>query len=182
MLHSFAFFDYSGAFPLISPLPRPMDFSKALHYFMQLVSVLNHCHVSHMTHGALNPCSILVERKYNIKLLDFGHATWIDDDSPKVVHRIGTSTDPDYFSPEVLSGAPYDARIADVWSCGIIFCMLITGCLPYEDSAVDFTKRKVILPSGVPPVAKDLLRRMLTEDGDNRITVNLLDECVRLAS
>ena len=38
---------------------------------------------------------------------------------------------PYYIAPEVVSGAAYTAK-ADVWSCGVVACILLTGIVPLD--------------------------------------------------
>ena len=44
--------------------------------------------------------------------------------------RIGT---PSYMSPEVVQRMPY-AKPADIWSCGVVLFVLLSGSLPFVGS------------------------------------------------
>ncbi|KAF8325425.1 kinase-like domain-containing protein [Cantharellus anzutake] len=134
----FAFLEYFNSSPLISSLPRAMGFLKAVRYLHQLTSTLNYCHGLRIAHGNINPSSVVVDRKDNLRLMGFGYASWVDDDSSKVACLLDASLDLNYVSPEVL--------------------VLLTGSLPYGDIVLDPTKRRVVVPPGIPPVAADLLR------------------------
>lgn len=38
---------------------------------------------------------------------------------------------PCYAPPEMVSGRNYDGFVSDVWSMGIIFYVMVCGCLPF---------------------------------------------------
>ena len=59
----------------------------------------------------------------NVKLCDFGYAkNEFIDSRPKTV-----SGTPDYIAPEVLMHDQYDGKIADIWSCGVVLYVMLTG-------------------------------------------------------
>ena len=62
-----------------------------------------------------------------IKLIDFGLACPFN--SPENKNKVvGTML---YMSPEILKRqSPYDGK-SDMWAIGIVFYMMITGCIPY---------------------------------------------------
>ncbi|XP_078463131.1 testis-specific serine/threonine-protein kinase 6 [Lampetra planeri] len=39
-----------------------------------------------------------------------------------------------YTSPEVLLGTPYDPRLLDLWSLGVVLFIMVTGYMPFDDS------------------------------------------------
>ena len=63
--------------------------------------------------------------------------------------RVGT---PDYMSPEVLQsrGGSYDAKKADLWSCGVVLYVMVVGQYPFshsEDSQFHVEKQhKLVVP------------------------------------
>ena len=59
----------------------------------------------------------------NVKLCDFGYAkNEFIDSRPKTV-----SGTPDYIAPEVLMHDEYDGKTADIWSCGVVLYVMLTG-------------------------------------------------------
>eukprot|EP00479_Gromia_sphaerica_P005616 TRINITY_DN16688_c0_g1_i1.p1 TRINITY_DN16688_c0_g1~~TRINITY_DN16688_c0_g1_i1.p1 ORF type:complete len:56 (+),score=6.90 TRINITY_DN16688_c0_g1_i1:113-280(+) len=38
-----------------------------------------------------------------------------------------------YAAPEMHGGEQYDARLADTWSCGVVFFTLLTGMPPFRE-------------------------------------------------
>ena len=62
----------------------------------------------------------------NLKLCDFGYSkNEYVDSRPKSV-----SGTPDYIAPEVLLNDNYDGKTADIWSCGVLLYVMMTGGLP----------------------------------------------------
>ena len=61
----------------------------------------------------------------NVKLCDFGYSkNEFVDSRPKTV-----SGTPDYIAPEVLLNDQYDGMKADIWSCGVMLYVMLTGAL-----------------------------------------------------
>ena len=99
---------------------------------LQILSAINYCHKNGICHRDLKPENILLLNKENengednkIKIIDFGLSQYISD--KKLNSRVGTAY---YVSPEVLSGE-YSEK-CDVWSIGIILCVLLTGEPPFN--------------------------------------------------
>jgi calcium-dependent protein kinase len=106
-----------------------------------LLSCVNHCHSKNIMHRDLKPENIMLEenKDYNqIKIIDFGTATYFERGKPHKL-RVGT---PYYIAPEVLNGN-YTEK-CDVWSCGIIAYILLSGKPPFngKDDAKIFEKIK----------------------------------------
>ena len=97
----------------------------------QLLNAINYLHSSHIVHRDLKPENIMLtgepkDGNYQIKLIDFGAAT-IFTPGKKISKFIGTSY---YIAPEVLK-ENYDEK-CDVWSCGVIFYILLCGYPPFN--------------------------------------------------
>lgn len=84
---------------------------------------------------------------------------------------------PYYIAPEVIK-ENYNEK-CDVWSCGVIMYILLSGVPPFNGSDDDeimekvqqgkFSFKKAIF-SKVSDAAKNLIKRMLTKDVNKRIT------------
>uniref|UniRef100_A0A8C2KCV5 Calcium/calmodulin-dependent serine protein kinase b n=1 Tax=Cyprinus carpio TaxID=7962 RepID=A0A8C2KCV5_CYPCA len=81
-------------------------------------------------------------------------------------------------APEVVKREPYGKPV-DVWGCGVILFILLSGCLPFygtkERLFEAIVKGKYKMNprqwSQISESAKDLVRRMLMLDPAERITV-----------
>ena len=70
----------------------------------------------------------------NVKICDFGYSkNEFVDSRPKTV-----SGTPDYIAPEVLMADQYDGKKADIWSCGVMLYVMVTGArlLPVQTMEV----------------------------------------------
>ncbi|KAG6938957.1 testis-specific serine kinase 6 [Chelydra serpentina] len=73
-----------------------------------------------------------------------------------------------YASPEVLLGIPYDAKKYDIWSLGVVLYVMVTGCMPFDDTHIHSMPRRqkkgVLYPDGLPPLpepCKTLIAQLL---------------------
>ena len=102
---------------------------EAAKILIQIMSAINYCHKNGICHRDLKPENILLlnkedNRNYQIKLIDFGLSHLING---KQRSRVGTAY---YVSPEVLKGE-YTEK-CDIWSAGVILCILLTGEPPFN--------------------------------------------------
>ena len=101
----------------------------------QIFSALAYMHRKDIAHRDIKFENIvLVDRfkkgedeKINIKIIDFGLAIKAN----MKVNPCGVTGTPSYIAPEVLKG--FFCLESDVWSCGIILCILLVGKNPYKD-------------------------------------------------
>jgi calcium-dependent protein kinase len=102
--------------------------AQAAQIMRQLFSVVAFLHARGIVHRDLKPENILLEDKYDelsIKIVDFGAATYLDERG-QASRIAGTAY---YIAPEVLTGS-YDEK-CDVWSCGVILYILLSGVPPF---------------------------------------------------
>ncbi|KAJ5076815.1 serine/threonine-protein kinase gin4-related [Anaeramoeba ignava] len=146
---------------------------EALCLFQQIIYGLEYCHNHLICHRDLKPENLLVDKKQNIKIADFGMARLINAGS-----LASTSCgSPHYASPEVVRGIPYDGMASDVWSCGVILYALLIGRLPFDDNNLTKVLQKVeqgvyTIPNTLSQNKVDLIQRMLTVDPKQRITIS----------
>lgn len=84
---------------------------------------------------------------------------------------------PCYAAPEMIAGKKYKGIKVDLWSSGVILFALLCGYLPFDDSKTQKLYYKIMkgeykIPHEfVSPLARDLIKRILTTDPNKRITI-----------
>ncbi|GFZ22011.1 calcium-dependent protein kinase 33 [Actinidia rufa] len=141
-----------------------------------IVNVVHICQFMGVMHRDLKPENFLLSDKSGnpmLKATDFGLSVFIEEGN---VYRdvVGSAY---YVAPEVLRRR-YGKEI-DIWSAGVILYILLSGVPPFWAETekgifdailkgdIDFASRP--WPS-ISSSAKDLVRRMLTQDPQKRIT------------
>ena len=99
--------------------------------FKELIEGLEACHMAGVAHRDLKLDNIMLGDDWDLKIADFGYATLISgkDKSGKLCTPVGTLS---YAAPEILSKKTYYGLFADIFSCGVILFILVTGKLPFE--------------------------------------------------
>ncbi|KAI6704517.1 hypothetical protein NL676_007479 [Syzygium grande] len=141
-----------------------------------IVNVVHICHFMGVLHRDLKPENFLLASKDEgamLKATDFGLSVFIEEG--KVYRDIVGSAY--YVAPEVLQ-RKYGKEI-DIWSAGVILYILLSGVPPFWaetekgifnailQGEIDFVSDP--WPS-ISDGAKDLIRKMLTQDPEKRIT------------
>ncbi|XP_037494765.1 CBL-interacting serine/threonine-protein kinase 1 isoform X3 [Jatropha curcas] len=150
--------------------------------FQQLIDGVSYCHNKGVFHRDLKLENVLVDSKGNIKISDFGLSALpkhFRDDG--LLHT--TCGSPNYVAPEILSNRGYNGATSDIWSCGVILYVILTGYLPFDDRnlAVLYQKFSCLIfqifkgdaqiPKWLSPGAQNMIRRILDPNPVTRITV-----------
>mmetsp|Transcript_14733 Transcript_14733/g.12550 ORF Transcript_14733/g.12550 Transcript_14733/m.12550 type:complete len:203 (+) Transcript_14733:223-831(+) len=101
--------------------------------FLQIIQGVKECHEAGVVHRDLKLENLLFSSEFNLKIADFGLATWFGggDDAPTLLtSECGTET---YMAPEIKEGNKYDGKKADIYSCGVILLILVLGINPFPN-------------------------------------------------
>eukprot|EP00835_Amoeboradix_gromovi_P002776 NODE_164_length_16443_cov_0.166544.p4 type:complete len:368 gc:universal NODE_164_length_16443_cov_0.166544:14459-13356(-) len=99
--------------------------------FSQLVSAILYLQLNNIVHRDLKDENLVVDEFYNVKLIDFGSASFIPEDTKNYFDRfLGTV---DFASPEILKGCQYRGPEAEIWAMGVILYVLYSRNIPFKN-------------------------------------------------
>ena len=110
----------------------PLSEAEALDIVIAATKGLAAAHEENIVHRDIKPDNIMLTRKGQVKIADFGlaRATSEDMELTKAGQILGT---PAYMSPEQCLGERVDHR-SDLFSAGVILYQLLTGDKPFTGS------------------------------------------------
>ncbi len=103
-----------------------------LELFIQVAEAVAHAHSNLVVHRDLKPSNILVDRQGQVKLLDFGIASLLDEASGQPAERTVTAAralTPEYAAPEQILGEAVTTA-TDVYALGVVLYQLLSGRHP----------------------------------------------------
>ncbi|KAM3936707.1 testis-specific serine/threonine-protein kinase 1-like [Leptodactylus fuscus] len=158
----------------------PMPELLARKLFHQLATAVKYCHDLGIVHRDLKCENILLDKELNVKLSDFGFARRLSHDSSgKTILSKTFCGSTAYAAPEVLQGIPYEPKVYDIWSLGVILFIMVSGSMPYDDSNIKKMLRvqkqhSINFPrsSDLTSDCKDIIHCMLQPDVNQRLTID----------
>ena len=139
--------------------------------FTQVISALKYCHERNIVHRDIKLENIQLDLHCNVKLIDFGFATCIPNNKKSLIF----CGSPSYMAPEIINKVEYYGPPVDIWACGIVLFLLVTGDFPFKGN----TEKRVFerikkgsfdVPAYVTQLCADLIRRILNPVPGERLT------------
>jgi tetratricopeptide (TPR) repeat protein len=154
---------------------RAHDVQARIVLFLDVLAAVAHAHANLVVHRDLKPSNVLVTKEGQVKLLDFGIAKLLVDetgDAPRtgVTREFGAALTPEYAAPEQIMGEAVSTA-TDVYALGILLFVLLTKQHPAGQSLrspADLMKAIVETDAPRPSdvVSDARLRRMVVGDVD----------------
>ncbi len=107
----------------------PITVKEAVAYAIQIGEALEEAHGNGIVHRDIKSDNIMVNKKNQIKVMDFGLAKL--KGSLKLTKAASTVGTLGYMAPEQIQGADSDHR-SDIFSFGVVLFEMLTGHLPFR--------------------------------------------------
>ncbi|KAK9805164.1 hypothetical protein WJX72_003078 [[Myrmecia] bisecta] len=183
--------DYLASHRMSKQRQKGLRENMARWFFQQAVVALDFCHAMGIANRDIKLENCLLVSNPNaadwplLKLCDFGFSK---DEYTDSLCKTACGT-PEYVAPEVLQYSKYDGKAADIWSCGVLLYVVVTGSFPFRSAAESSAESKLNpmvqlqhmfprivaadyeRPKHVSADCRNLVERMLTADCSKRITM-----------
>ncbi|HYV39695.1 MAG TPA: serine/threonine-protein kinase, partial [Gemmataceae bacterium] len=157
----------------------PPELMLALSIIRQVAGALQRATELGIIHRDIKPENILLTRKGEVKVADFGLSRIFGDTAqPLHLTQSGiTMGTPLYMSPEQVEGKPVDPR-TDIYSFGVTCYHLLTGQPPFKgtnafDVAIQHVQKQPVplaqIRPDLPADLCNLVHRMMAKNPDDRI-------------
>ena len=139
--------------------------------FSQIVDAVIYLYSIGIVHRDIKDENIVVDAQYNIKIIDFGSASFIPvltDDKSKEGYFEKFNGTMAFAAPEIIRGYRYKASEAEVWSLGVLLYTMVFKKSPFSNSE-SILNTQIQLPATDKEFLYDLINKMLAKDPKKRI-------------
>ncbi|XP_048218730.1 testis-specific serine/threonine-protein kinase 4 isoform X4 [Perognathus longimembris pacificus] len=134
-------------------------------WFNQMTLGIAYLHSKGIVHRDLKLENLLLDKRENVKISDFGFAKMVPSNQNQSVRSSPSHRQVNCFShlsqtycgsfayacPEVLLGLPYNPFLSDTWSMGIILYTLVVARLPFDDTNLKKLLKETQKEATFPP-------------------------------
>ncbi|MEK7485316.1 MAG: serine/threonine-protein kinase [Planctomycetota bacterium] len=153
-----------------------LSIEKGVPIFLQILEGLQILHDANIIHRDIKPSNILIDKKENIKITDFGLAKSQNLESLQLTQVNMIMGTPQYMSPEACRGEAQTSQ-SDIYSLGCVFYFLLLGTPPFKGKTVaefiyqhttkECPQLSVFLPD-IPKKIEKIIEKMLKKSLDER--------------
>ncbi|MFM6939988.1 MAG: protein kinase domain-containing protein [Rhodoluna sp.] len=155
---------------------RRLSLQEAIDFETGVLTALEFSHRAGIVHRDIKSANVMITESGQVKVMDFGIARAVSENSATVAHTSGIVGTAQYFSPEQAKGESVDAR-TDLYSAGVLLYEMLAGRPPFKgESAVSVAYQHVseaVVPpsqydSSVSPELDAVVIRALAKDRNER--------------
>ena len=166
----------------------PLKMEAVLDIALQIVDGLKEAHDEGVVHRDIKSSNILLTKKGQAKIMDFGLAKPLKEASiTETATIMGTVA---YMSPEQATGEVFDHR-TDIWSFGVVLYEMLSGQLPFGGEHQQLILYSILhknplpitnLPYAVPVELERIMNKCLEKEPSERYprADELLEDLLRL--
>jgi serine/threonine protein kinase len=112
----------------------PLSKEEIQQLFSQVLLAVDYIHKKGFVHRDLKPSNFMIDKDFQLKLLDFGIVKFMDSQSADFTQththqQMGT---PMYMSPEQVVETKSVTAASDIYSLGVVLWQMVTGRKPYD--------------------------------------------------
>ena len=155
----------------------PPELLIAYHVMRQVAAALAVAGDAGIVHRDIKPENILITRKGEAKVTDFGLAQLTESEQRVQLTQVGiTMGTPLYMSPEQINGEPVDHR-SDIYSFGVTCYRMLSGRPPFRgETSLTLAMQHLTktpeplgsLRSDLPPVMAEIVHKMMARQPADR--------------
>jgi len=164
---------------------RPLETAEIVEIGLQAADALDEAHSKGITHRDIKPGNIMLTKRGQVKVLDFGLAKVARPEGAAGSSDISTLVKTEagvvmgtvqYMSPEQVLGKEVDHR-TDIFSLGVVLYEMTTGRLPFTGTSTSETMDRILhgepeaiarFNYNVPAELERIVRKCLEKDRERR--------------
>ncbi len=168
---------------------KPLSLETVVAYVRQIADALQYAHDQKVVHRDIKPENMLVGRRKELLLSDFGIAVVTQSSHYQTTQQmIGTVA---YMAPEQIQGHPRPA--SDQYSLAVVVYEWLTGQRPFQGAITEVAMQQLVVPpaplrdklSSVPPAVEQVVLTALAKEpkerfGSMRAFANALEQASQI--
>ena len=133
---------------------RRLSLQEAIDFETGVLTALEFSHRAGIVHRDIKSANVMITDAGQVKVMDFGIARAVSENSATVAHTSGIVGTAQYFSPEQAKGESVDAR-TDLYSAGVLLYEMLAGRPPFKGESAVSVAYQHVSEAVVPPSEYD---------------------------
>ncbi len=145
----------------------------------KIALALEEAHAQGIVHRDLKPANIMIDKRGEPIVMDFGVACWFDDKTQTRLTQQGALVGtPAYMSPEQVEGRTKLGPASDIYSLGVVLYELLVGRCPFEGTVLNVISQVLYQTPPDPrkfrmdlsPGLAEIIQRAMQKDPSQRFS------------